>query len=180
MNKSQRLIWTGATGAFTLAVLAAAVVLSITVFSTGEAKEDELSPLRREINRYQNPQKAEKDGWVLLSGLDHCFDNPGTGGMGFHYINPNLLDTTLNETTPEALVYAPRGLTGLELAAVEFIVPAAPWDEDHSVPPTIHGHDLHLNANLGVYVLHIWLFEHNSAGMFEDWNPDVSCPSPIP
>jgi hypothetical protein len=28
-----------------------------------------------------------------------------------------------------------------------------------------------------VYVLHAWIFEHNPAGMFEDWNPRVVCPT---
>lgn len=29
----------------------------------------------------------------------------------------------------------------------------------------------------GVYVLHAWIFEHNPAGMFEDWNPRVAYPT---
>jgi len=31
-----------------------------------------------------------------------------------------------------------------------------------------------LNESLGVYVLHTWLLKNNTAGMFEDWNPNVS------
>jgi hypothetical protein len=37
------------------------------------------------------------------------------------------------------------------------------------------GQHLHLNAGLGVYVLHAWIFMNNPAGIFEDWNPDVTC-----
>ena len=29
---------------------------------------------------------------------------------------------------------------------------------------------------LGVYILHAWIWKNNPAGMFEDWNPKVSCP----
>jgi hypothetical protein len=37
------------------------------------------------------------------------------------------------------------------------------------------GHHLHLNPGLGVYVLHAWIFKNNPAGIFEDWNPNVTC-----
>jgi hypothetical protein len=39
------------------------------------------------------------------------------------------------------------------------------------------GRHLHHNETLGVYVLHARAFERNPAGMFEDWNPRVTCPS---
>jgi hypothetical protein len=33
-----------------------------------------------------------------------------------------------------------------------------------------------LNPVLGWYILHAWIWQHNPAGMFEDWNPTVTCP----
>lgn len=97
--------------------------------------------------------------------------------MGFHYINPDSLDLTLNPLQPEAMVYAPGRKGKLKLGAVEYIVPAAEWDTaGHSEPPSVLGHHLHLNPNLGVYVLHAWIWRHNPAGVFEDWNPTVACP----
>ena len=66
----------------------------------------------------------------------------------------------------------------LQLGAVEYIVPAAEWDgAGNTDPPSLLGHHLHLNQELGIYVLHIWLWQDNPSGMFEDWNPNVSCPS---
>jgi hypothetical protein len=38
------------------------------------------------------------------------------------------------------------------------------------------GMHFHLNEKLGVYVLHAWIWKNNSAGIFEDWNPAVTCP----
>jgi hypothetical protein len=64
----------------------------------------------------------------------------------------------------------------LQLAAVEYIVPADAWDEVNSELPSVLGHNLHLNEALGVYVLHAWIFMNNPDGIFEDWNPNVSCP----
>jgi hypothetical protein len=97
--------------------------------------------------------------------------------MGVHYIDPKLLDTELDARQPEALVYQHKRNGELRLGAVEYIVPAAAWDEEgHSHPPMVLGRHLHLNEELGVYVLHAWIFEHNPEGTFEDWNPRVSCP----
>jgi hypothetical protein len=60
---------------------------------------------------------------------------------------------------------------------VEYIVPAEAWDgAGNSEPPALHGRSFHLNEELGVYVLHAWIWKNNPAGMFEDWNPQVSCP----
>ena len=28
---------------------------------------------------------------------------------------------------------------------------------------------------VGFYILHAWVWGHNPAGMFVDWNPEVSC-----
>lgn len=118
---------------------------------------------------------AEEAGYQLIEGLDHCFDNPGVGAMGFHYINPDLLDLELDPRQPEALVYAPGVHGRLGLAAVEYIVPAEAWDAEHTELPEVLGHQLHLNPALGVYVLHAWIFKNNPAGIFEDWNPNVAC-----
>ena len=96
--------------------------------------------------------------------------------MGYHYINVGILDTTVELSRPEAMVYTPGPNGILQLGAVEYIVPAAPWDASNSQPPQLFGQTFHLNAGLGVYVLHAWVWKNNPSGMFEDWNPKVSCP----
>ena len=96
--------------------------------------------------------------------------------MGFHYINIKLLDTTVDLPHPEAMVSTPSP-NGLQLGAVEYIVPQAAWDATGSTePPILMGQHFHLNSNLQVYVLHAWIWKNNAAGIFEDWNPTVSCP----
>ena len=135
-----------------------------------------LNALRAVVEPFKDIEVAQSAGWNLVEGLDYCFDNPGVGGMGIHYINVDLLDTTLDPLKPEAMVYhyGPNG--ELTLGAVEWIVPADAWDaEGHGRLPEVMGHHLHLNEALGVYVLHAWIFTENPAGIFEDWNPNVSC-----
>ncbi|MFN2136535.1 MAG: hypothetical protein ACK2UK_11310 [Candidatus Promineifilaceae bacterium] len=150
------------------AILAAATI----VFAS---RNDDLARVRRSTAGFQRPEVAQAAGWDLVPGLDHCFDNPGVGAMGYHYINTALLDTELDPLRPEAMVYELRPNGQLKLGAVEYIVPAADWDAISSELPALHGQSFHLNEDLGVYVLHAWIWKHNPAGMFEDWNPRVSC-----
>ena len=139
----------------------------------------DIAEVRGAVAKYHTPERAEAAGWELVDGLDHCFDNPGVGGMGYHYIDTDQLgDPTLDPLRPEALVFVPGPQGQLRLGAVEFIVPVELWDEPD--PPSVLGHDLHILQpvpGVEVWGLHVWLFEHNPDGMFADWNPRVSCPS---
>jgi hypothetical protein len=133
----------------------------------------ELDDLRAAVADFNDPAAAEAAGWVLVDGLDHCFDNPGVGGMGIHYINVDLLDLELDPLMPEAMVYYYDEDGDLTLGAVEWVVPAEPWDAENDELPEVMGRHLHLNEALGVYVMHAWAFLDNPAGTFEDWNPNI-------
>jgi hypothetical protein len=159
-----------------LIVLAAALTL-VTVTSAFAKGKDNLAQVRSATARFHRLDKAIAAGWDLVPGLDYCFENAPTGAMGYHYINTDLLDLKLNAKQPEALVYATGSNGKLALVAVEYIVPAQAWDDaGNTKPPVLHGLDFHLNEKLGVYVLHAWIWKHNPAGMYEDWNPLVTCP----
>lgn len=156
-----------AAAAVGLTLLAASVVLA--------GGQDELARVRAATARFNRVQVAEVTGYQLVPGLDFCFNNPGVGGMGIHYIRS--LDLNLDPEQPEAMVYAVGPQGQLQLGAVEYIVPAAAWDAaGNTRPPRVLGHDLHLEPGLGVYALHAWIWAENPSGMFEDWNPKVSCP----
>ena len=165
--------------------LVALVVGSASLFAASAARasgdSSGLARVRAAIAPMHTTDAAVGAGYGLVPGLDSCFEMPGMGGMGIHYINTSLLDLTVDPTEPEALVYQQLPNGSLHLGAVEYIVPQAPWDAAHPGQlPVIHGltsqdMSLHLNAALGVYVLHAWLFTRNPDGTFADWNPDVSC-----
>jgi hypothetical protein len=140
------------------------------------AGQSDLARLREATAQYHRSEAAQAADYDLVPGLDHCFNNPGVGAMGFHYINVDLLDLELDPLQPEAMVYVPGPKGQLQLGAVEYIVPAVPWDAENDELPMVLGQHLHLNEALGVYVLHAWVWRHNPAGMFEDWNPNVTCP----
>ena len=58
------------------------------------------------------------------------------------------------------------------------------WDaaHPHPQPPVLFGHPFHLvrsPSRYGVpsfYESHLWAWEHNRNGIFNDWNPKVRCP----
>jgi hypothetical protein len=154
------------------------IILSLVAGSAAlAAGQADIAELRAATAQFHRTESAQAAGYDLVSGLDHCFENPGVGGMGYHYINTGILDLTVDELQPEAMVYIPSPNDGLQLGAVEYIVPAEAWDAaGNTEPPTALGHNFHLNSTLGVYVLHAWIWKNNPSGMFEDWNPNVSCP----
>ena len=108
-----------------------------------------------------------------------CFDHPGQGGMGVHYVHD--IDGTVDAMDPEAMVYEVVDPSHLRLVAVEYIVPAS-FVEDASGKvvnlPHVLGQDFHKNTDLGVYVLHAWVWEDNPAGVYADFNPNAGpCPA---
>lgn len=147
----------------------------VAILGLGAMGQNELAQLRATTAQFHRPEAAQAAGYNLVPGLDHCFNNPSVGVMGYHYINVSLLDAAVNFLQPEVMVYTP-GPNGIpQLGAVEYVVPAA-WDvEGHTHLPMLFGQHFHLNEALGVYILHVWIWKNNPSGMFEDWNPIVSC-----
>ncbi len=143
----------------------------------GRNGRNEIKRLRAVTARFRHIPAAQAAGYDLVPGLDQCFENPGVGGMGYHYINLGLLDLNVDLLRPEAMVYSTNPNGRLQLGAVEYVVPAAAWDAaGHSEPPQLFGRDFHLDESQGLYTLHAWVWKNNPAGLFEDWNPNVSCP----
>lgn len=160
-----------------LLVLSIIGMAALTVTAAMAAGQSDLARIRAATAQFKRLEVATSAGYAQLPGLDHCFDNPGIGAMGFHYIQAASLDLNLDLEAPESMVYAPARDGQVQLAAVEYIVPAEPWDKAFpGTLPELEGHSLHLNEKLGVYVLHAWVWKNNPKGMYEDWNPEVTCP----
>ncbi len=103
-----------------------------------------------------------------------CFDLPGVGGMGQHYLNGNLVNGTVQPNTPQALVYEVDG-DRLQLVAIEYIIPWTLWVP--STPPELNGHTFTSVTSLHLWALHAWIWRPNPLGMFANYNPNVElCP----
>ena len=89
---------------------------------------------------------------------------PATAGMGVHFINEALIDTTLDPLEPEAIQFGPNG----EIWNVEYLTP--PQEE----PLEILGQQLSFVEEVDLDALHLWVVD-NPNGQFADFNPDVNC-----
>ena len=123
------------------------------------------------------------------------------GAMGVHYFRPDLLGITAptgprvngNGTytdfrAPSILIYEPQADGSMQLVAVENLVFQASWAAaGHTSPPTFHGvaydnmKDDPATATDEAHSFephfdrHVWIYRENPNGVFEPFNPAVSC-----
>lgn len=155
-----------------------------------------LAQVRQATVKYQDVSTAEADGYV---STEECVQEPGLGGMGVHYVNFMLTgDLAANPLMPEALLYLPTE-NGFRLIGVEYFVVSlantpegpSPWFETDpmNVPPlgwfnpapTVFGQTMngpmpgHEPGMPWHYDFHVWLWQANPDGIFEEYNPNIRC-----
>ncbi len=139
--------------------------------SSAAQESDLLKPVRSATSRFHSTTQAIMAGYVPD---DHCVSVPGVGGMGYHWVNPPLVDAAFDPLKPEVVLYATGPGGNLRLVAVEYIVinvgQARPMFGDH--PFDIGGTPVPVPH----WSLHVWLYEHNASGIFTPFNPNISCP----
>ena len=133
----------------------------------------QLASLRRATAPFHSFEKAQEAGWTLR--FTPCIVSPaGAGGMGYHYVNEELMDATLDVATPEALLYEPDANGRLRLVAVEYLVPFDIHPHD-AAPPELFGLPFARSMPFKVWGLHAWVWKHNPSGMHAPFNPVVDC-----
>ena len=131
-----------------------------------------------------------------MMGLDSA-----QGAMGIHFFRPDLLGITAPPNPrvdgagthtdfgqPAVLIYEPQADGSLALVAVENLVFKAAWEaEGHAEPPSFHGQTWDLMVDdpattldeahmfMPHYDRHVWLWRENPNGVFDQFNPAVSC-----
>jgi hypothetical protein len=148
--------------------------------SSGTAWSSQLSEVRQATDAFHNLDIAMAAGY---ESFYQCTDKTGTGGMGQHYVKGALVeDPALDRLRPEVLVYEPRKDGGYKLVAVEYVVLKEAWEKEHGpTVPRLFGRRLSLVTapnRYGLpdfYEIHAWIWKSNPRGVFDDWNPKVSC-----
>ena len=165
-----------------LAALGIGVLLASVTVATALAGRSDLDRARAATARFNSLTQADKAGYGLppegpLSQCIASFDD--TGAMGFHYINGNLLDGTVDATRPEALVYAEDANGKLRLVALEYVVFESAWTGEHA--PMLFG-EMFMKTEApnryeipAFWALHVWIWEDNPSGTFASFNPAVAC-----
>lgn len=135
------------------------------------ATRQQLAALRAATAQYHDFDAATRSGmWeVPVPSPLECLDGP-TGGMGYHFVNPNNIGV-LDPTRPQALIYEPERDGSMRLVAVEYIVFAPQSDP----PPVLFDQEFHWNNRFQIWALHAWVWRGNPHGVFADYNPNVSC-----
>ena len=172
-------------------------ILALTVFAIPVAAksggQSDLAGARNATARFHNLDHANAAGYSVrvadVNGIT-CIDNPGTGAMGVHYLDPGLVPELFDETaaasvdasTPELLVFEP-GTNGHErLVALEYLTIKGPWDAQHAGDAVAVRAAVQRDAapnRFGLpafYSLHAWIWAPNPTDMFSPWNPRVTCP----
>ena len=144
------------------------------VSSSGARKtsdEQLLQSVKNATSRFHSTTQATRAEYIPS---DECVSVPGLGGMGFHWVNPKLVDGVYDPLKPEAVLYARNTDGSLKLVALEYIVLSTGQNTkpmfgsqpfDNGGVPSLPAH----------WSLHVWLYEENPTGMFKPFNPNVSC-----
>lgn len=135
-----------------------------------------LADLRGTTAKYHRMEVAEDAGYSLGSA---CVSHPTLGGMGYHYVNFDIVDEVFDPTQPEALLYEMDKEGNMKLVGVEFIVVAATWDLANENPPSFGSQEFNFDPSIVLpfdnYQLHVWVWKNNPAGIFTKFNPNVEC-----
>jgi hypothetical protein len=162
----------------TLFALSSLALAQHTMQPAGEESQINLVQIVREATRqYLDINDAIAAGYGPFLG---CVSGSDHGAMGIHYVNPSLLNGTIDATHPQALIYEPSH-GQMKLVGVEFITDAETWLKRNAGPPVLEGqvfllvdgpNRFHIPS---FFELHVWAWRHNPQGSFVDWNNDVSC-----
>jgi hypothetical protein len=147
----------------------------------------ELEKVRAALDKYHDPYVAIRDGYLSTVGCVH-YPRPGghgripypAGGMGIHFVNPQLIGPVPDPMRPAILLYEPDG-DKLRLVAAEWFIPLATGIKERPsvfgkpFDGPMEGHEPLLPQALHHYDLHVWLWKENPAGLFSPTNPRVTC-----
>jgi len=163
-----------------VSVTAATVVVMAGLASPATADQSSagdagLSAAKAFTAPYQSEAAAIADGFTPT---DECVP-----AMGYHYVNFSRIDTNLEPSRPEAVLYVSTPGGGRQLAAAEWLVVDA--DQDLATDddrPTLFGHPFdgpmlgHAPGMPIHYDLHAYAWVENPDGGFATWNPAISRP----
>jgi len=121
----------------------------------------QLESARQAAGRFFDVQAAIAAGYVDIGlYVPH---------MGWHFLNPKLLDARFDPKEPEILVYQEEVDGKLRLAAVEYAVPV---ELSAKAPQGFVGDEdvWYYNTQFQLWTLHTWVYDYNPDGVFAAMN----------
>jgi hypothetical protein len=140
--------------------------------------QNELARVRQATAHFHDLGRAQAAGYEVLvthpeTGAE-CLSHGTMGGMGYHYLNPDLVSADVTVELPQVILYEDGPNGEKHMVGVEYIIPFAIRDQTEP-PPVLFGQEFVQNHTFDVWALHVWVWKHNPSGMFADYNPRVSC-----
>jgi hypothetical protein len=151
-----------------------------------------LADVREATAAYHDEIVALNDGF--RTGSDCVASAAGLGFAGIHYLHSiRTRDIKVNELEPDILLYEPQKDGSRRLIGVEYWAPVlskgVAWRGGENEPPPVvdnpapmlFGRPMegpmpgHTPGQPWHYDLHVWLWRHNPNGIFENFNPRVTC-----
>jgi hypothetical protein len=161
--------------------IACALLPVVSARAQAPALPPEWDKVRAALEKYQDPYVAVRDGYLSTIGCVH-YPKPGgaghafpTGGMGIHFLNPELIGPVPDPMRPTILLYEPNG-DKLRLVGAEWFIPLSTGVKER---PTLfgqpfdgpmEGHEPLMPHTVHHYDLHVWLWKENPAGLFKPTN----------
>jgi hypothetical protein len=169
------------------------------------AGEPTLEEVRAATMKYQDVNVALAEGYIrdpmnLCDRAEMMGFPAEAGAMGVHFFRPDLLGITgeqprINGTSthvdflqPSVLIYEPKAGGSMELVAVENLAFVAAWEAaGNTAPPSFQGVPYDLMRDDPAtpldeghmfephYDRHVWIYRDNPAGVYSQFNPNVSC-----
>jgi hypothetical protein len=188
----------------TFAGFGASAILGASLAAAAQDHAAELAAIKAAAEKFRDINVAMAEGYI--SPDNHCVDAAAEGlpaalgGMGVHYIRPDLLkitgtsprvngDSTHTDfMNPAILIYEPQADGSMELIALENLVFEKAWRAagndgplvfqgrswDHmSDDPNTPGDEAH--GFEPHWDQHVWLFRDNPSGALEPFNTVVTC-----
>jgi hypothetical protein len=136
----------------------------------------QLVRVRAATFKYRDVNVALAEGYapIPIKGA-WCVEHPTDGAMGIHYLNPALVDGTLDPLRPELLLYFPTA-NGLRLVGVEYFIPDSGQPHPTLFSRPLDGPNSTLEPEIPRhYSLHAWVWFGNPSGVFSGYNPRLDC-----
>jgi hypothetical protein len=135
--------------------------------------QEQIEILDQKMQRFHNFQVSQAQGYTVQA-------NPYVPQMGYHMLNPDLVNGEFNLLEPEILVYHVDENGNMVFGAVEYLVPVMDLDNPPAPPTGFIGDEdhWHLNPAAGGWALHAWVGIDNPDGVFMDFNPNVPATPP--
>jgi len=137
------------------------------------AENRDLAALRATLAPLHRFDVAQNAGWDNQFPAG-CFAS-STGAMGMHYLKGGNVGT-LDPSEPQLLLFEPQKDGSNRLVGVEFIYPGVPTDP----APVLFNQTFAYNYQFSVWALHVWALESNPNGIYDNWNPKVTCANAPP